>query len=45
MGDPWWRPTDGDPGRSLVLARTDRGRDAVRAAMAAGSLALETVAG
>jgi coenzyme F420 hydrogenase subunit beta len=41
VGDPWWRPTQGDPGRSLVLARTDRGRDAVRAAMAAGSLVLE----
>ncbi len=41
VGDPWWRPTGDDPGRSLVLARTDRGRAAVRAALAAGALVLE----
>jgi coenzyme F420 hydrogenase subunit beta len=41
VGDPWWRPTGDDPGRSLVLARTDRGRAAVEAAIASGVLALE----
>ncbi len=41
VGDPWWRPTGDDPGRSLVLGRTDRGRGAVRAAMASGALALD----
>jgi coenzyme F420 hydrogenase subunit beta len=41
VGDPWWRPTGDDPGRSLVVARTDRGRAAVREAMASGVLVLE----
>jgi coenzyme F420 hydrogenase subunit beta len=41
VGDPWWRPTDDDPGRSLVLARTERGRAAVEAAIASGALVLE----
>jgi len=41
VGDPWWRPTGNDPGRSLVVARTARGREAVRAAIASGALDLE----
>jgi coenzyme F420 hydrogenase subunit beta len=41
VGDPWWRPTGDDPGRSLVVARTDRGRLAVEAAIASGALTLE----
>lgn len=36
VGDPWYRPTDGDPGRSLIVARTERGEQFVRAAIAAG---------
>lgn len=44
VGDPWYRDIEpGDPGRSLVLARTERGRDAVRRAMAAGRLHLVPV--
>ncbi|TQN37938.1 coenzyme F420 hydrogenase subunit beta [Blastococcus colisei] len=43
VGDPWYRPTGGDPGRSLVLARTERGRAAVRRAVQAGALTLEKV--
>jgi len=44
VGDPWYRPrAEGEPGRSLVLVRTERGREAVRAAMRAGLLALERV--
>jgi coenzyme F420 hydrogenase subunit beta len=41
VGDPWYRPTEGDPGRSLVMARTERGREFVLAAIASGALALE----
>jgi coenzyme F420 hydrogenase subunit beta len=41
VGDPWWRPTGDDPGRSLVVARTERGRAAVAAAVASGALVLE----
>ena len=42
VGDPWYRPpSDGDPGRSLVLARTERGRQILREAVAAGYLFLE----
>ena len=44
VGDPWYRPTDDDPGRSLVLVRTQRGRDVLRAAMNAGVVVLEPVA-
>ena len=44
VGDPWYReiPPD-EPGRSLVLARTERGRSAIRAAMQSGHLELEEV--
>ena len=42
VGDPWYREIEpDDPGRSLVLVRTERGRRAVHAAMEAGVLALE----
>ena len=42
VGDPWYRPIAPDePGQSLVLARTERGRRFVRAAMEAGYLELE----
>jgi coenzyme F420 hydrogenase subunit beta len=43
VGDPWHRPTADDPGRSLIVARTPRGLDIVRAALAAGSLVAEPV--
>ena len=43
VGDPWYRPTAGDPGRSLVLARTERGLKLIEAAIAAGALVLEQV--
>jgi coenzyme F420 hydrogenase subunit beta len=42
VGDPWYRPIDEDePGQSLVLVRTDRGRRLLREAVAAGSVRLE----
>jgi coenzyme F420 hydrogenase subunit beta len=42
VGDPWWGGVPRDaPGRSLVLARTERGRSVLRAAAADGYLALE----
>ncbi|MFC4107010.1 Coenzyme F420 hydrogenase/dehydrogenase, beta subunit C-terminal domain [Micromonospora zhanjiangensis] len=44
VGDPWYRPTGDDPGRSLVLARTERGVRLVEAAIAAGVLALDEAA-
>lgn len=44
VGDPWYRPTGDDPGRSLVLARTERGVRLVQAAIAAGYLVLEPAA-
>lgn len=40
VGDPWHRSTDGDPGRSLVLARTERGAAMVAEAVRAGVLTL-----
>ncbi|WP_380165816.1 Coenzyme F420 hydrogenase/dehydrogenase, beta subunit C-terminal domain [Jannaschia sp. R86511] len=44
VGDPWYREIEeGDPGRSLVVVRTARGRDLVRDAVAAGHLVLERV--
>lgn len=44
VGDPWYRPVEpGDPGRSLVVVRTERGRALLRAAVAAGHLSLEPV--
>lgn len=42
VGDPWYRQvTDGESGRSLIVARTTRGRDAVLAAARDGYLVLE----
>lgn len=42
VGDPWWGGVPDDaPGRSLVIARTERGRRIIREAVAAGYLALE----
>ncbi|HEX2029450.1 MAG TPA: Coenzyme F420 hydrogenase/dehydrogenase, beta subunit C-terminal domain [Nitriliruptorales bacterium] len=42
VGDPWYRPIPpGEPGRSLVLVRTERGREIVREARASGTLLLE----
>ncbi len=44
VGDPWYRPIpEGSPGHSLVLARTERGRAIVRAAIESGYLILERV--
>lgn len=42
VGDPWYRPVEaGEPGKSLIVARTQRGLEAVRAAAADGYLVLE----
>jgi coenzyme F420 hydrogenase subunit beta len=42
VGDPWYRPIPpGEPGRSLVVARTERGRRIIHEAMSAGYLRLE----
>ena len=41
-GDPWYEQPDGqNPGFSLVVARTERGREIIEGAMAAGYLALQ----
>jgi coenzyme F420 hydrogenase subunit beta len=41
-GDPWYEEPDGkNPGFSLVVVRTERGREIVRGAMAAGYLTLQ----
>jgi coenzyme F420 hydrogenase subunit beta len=43
VGDPWYRQIpEGEPGRSLVLARTDRGRAFIERAVAEGYLVLES---
>lgn len=43
VGDPWYRPVQpGEPGNSLIVARTPRGRDFLHAAAAAGYIVLET---
>lgn len=41
VGDPWYKPTAGDPGRSMVLIRTERGRRILLDAIAAGVLVME----
>lgn len=42
VGDPWYRAIPpGEPGRSLVLVRTERGRRILHAAMHSGALVLE----
>ena len=41
-GDPWHRkPREGDPGHSLVLVRTEKGRKILHGAMDAGYLTLQ----
>jgi len=43
-GDPWYRAIEEDePGLSLVVVRTERGRAIVRAAMASGHVELRSV--
>ena len=45
VGDPWYRPIPKDePGQSLVIARTQRGRRILHAAIAAGYVSLRPVA-
>ncbi|MCU1325104.1 MAG: hypothetical protein JWN34_474 [Bryobacterales bacterium] len=39
-GDPWHQPTGADPGRSLVIVRTERGRSILRQAVEAGYIHL-----
>ena len=42
VGDPWYRETSPDePGKSLIIARTQKGLEIIKAAEAAGYLALE----
>lgn len=43
VGDPWYRKVEpGEPGKSLIVARTQRGLEILRRAAAKGSLVLET---
>jgi coenzyme F420 hydrogenase subunit beta len=43
-GDPWYREVEpGEPGTSLVVVRTEKGRDIVRRAIDAGAVQLERV--
>ncbi len=42
IGDPWYREIqEGDEGRSMIVVRTERGREIVKAAAEAGYLVLE----
>ena len=42
VGDPWYRPAEpGEPGKSLIVARTKRGQMILEAAAAAGAIILE----
>lgn len=42
VGDPWYREVQtGEPGKSLIVARTRRGLEIIEAAQAAGYLVLE----
>jgi coenzyme F420 hydrogenase subunit beta len=43
-GDPWYRPTEGDNGRSLVVVRTEKGRSIVAGAIEAGYVHLKIAA-
>jgi coenzyme F420 hydrogenase subunit beta len=44
-GDPWYREIQPDePGTSLVVVRTEKGRDIVRRAIEAGAVSLKRVA-
>lgn len=38
VGDPWYRRTEGQDGRSLVVVRTEQGRAALHQAMADGAI-------
>ncbi|MBZ2196726.1 Coenzyme F420 hydrogenase/dehydrogenase, beta subunit C-terminal domain [Occultella gossypii] len=38
VGDPWYRRTEGQDGRSLVVVRTERGRAALLQALADGAI-------
>ena len=43
VGDPWYRPVQpGEAGKSLIVVRTKRGREALRGAVAAGYIVLES---
>lgn len=43
-GDPWYRPIEeGEPGKSLVVVRTEKGRNIVKEAMLAGYVELVPV--
>jgi coenzyme F420 hydrogenase subunit beta len=45
-GDPWYRrPANGEPGRSLILVRTRKGKAVLEGAVAAGYVECERVAG
>ncbi len=45
VGDPWYREIQlGEPGRSLIVARTKRGDELIRAAAQAGYLTITQVA-
>lgn len=42
VGDPWYRvPESDEPGKSLLVVRSERGRRVLRAAMAAGYVVVE----
>jgi coenzyme F420 hydrogenase subunit beta len=44
VGDPWYREIpEGEPGRSLILVRSERGREFLRRALEAGVLVAEPV--
>ena len=46
MGDPWYREVhDDEPGLSLLVVRTERGRRYLRAARAAGAISARQVTG
>lgn len=43
VGDPWYRPIEpGEHGKSLIVARTERGRQLLHDAVEAGYITLET---
>jgi len=41
IGDPWYREVQSEQGRSMIVVRTERGRQIVKAAADAGYLVLE----
>ncbi len=44
VGDPWYREIEeGEPGRSLIVVRTERGRRIMHAAVASGAIVAEVV--